>query len=134
MIPADESTVEFMRTAHFRLGDRVTCEITMVRSPVFFRAIHKLARMLINNTDTFHGKREHDVIKRLQSESAVWCDVYRVDQEGSDEPALLLYVPKSVAFGSMDEAEFRAGFDLIADYVAATYWPGFDLSLLDEED
>lgn len=141
LVPTDETTVEFMRAAHFRVGDTVSCEITMLRSTVFFRAVHKLARLLIANTDTFHGKREHDVIKRLQTESGVWCDVVRADgvgmvdgKTGAVIESYLVFLPRSVAFDSMDEAEFRHGFDRIAEYVAEKYWPDFDLSLLDEED
>lgn len=131
MVPYDESTVEFMRAAHFRRGDVVACEITMARSKVFMQAVHKMARLLANNTDMFHGKREHDVIKQLQVESRVWCDVFGIEFDGK---RLMLFKAKSLSFDDMDEAEFRQGFDQMAEYVAATYWPEFDLSILDNED
>ena len=130
--PFNDSTVEFMRSAHFRLGDVVSCEITMSRSPHFLRSMHKMARLLIEQTDTFHGKREHDVIKQLQSESKVGCDVYRGELKDNAD-VFLLYVPKSLSFDNMDEAEFRAIVDPLIDYVAETYWPNFDLSLLDDQ-
>lgn len=131
IVPLDNGTVEFMRAAHFRRGDVVACEISMPRSTGFMQAVHKMARLLINNTDTFHGKREHDVIKQLQVESRTWCEVYGIEFEAKP---LLLYKAKSISFGEMDEAEFRQGFDQIACYVAEHYWPDFDLSILDNED
>ncbi len=129
MVPEDEQAVMLVRESKYRVGDVVCCEITMPRSKVFMQAMHKMARLLIQNTDRFTGWREHDVIKYLQVESRTCCDVERIDVLGHEA---IRFTPRSLAFDQMDEGEFRIVVDRLVDHVAAAYWPDFSLELLDE--
>lgn len=99
------------------------------RSPQFHRAVHKLCQFLIAHLDSFKGMDAHSALKRLQLESALYCDQTLITIKGFGTAMHL--VPQSISFESMDEPEFRAFFNAIADHVAETHWPEFSLNLLE---
>jgi hypothetical protein len=53
-------------------------------------------------------------------ESGAGCDDTPTQVAGQ---WVLIRIPRSLAFATIDEVEFREIFRDISDYVAATYWP-----------
>lgn len=123
-VPADETSEAMVLDRGYRDGDILSAELRKDRNPKFHRFVHQLGVALIHNTDDFaEYTSAHDVIKRLQIEANVGCEVtlIKVPHLGIVEHRS----PISLAFESMDEAEFRAVYNGLCDYIRRTYWHGF---------
>lgn len=90
----------------------------------------------------------HKVIKRLQLEGNIYCDeiaikpysILMVDSilkavkpildlfglKISDDGLLIIRMPRSLSFESLDEAEFHDAAKQICRFLAEKYWHGLD--------
>lgn len=146
--PADKYAEGMLRNKKLRVGDVVKAEITKLRNPKFNRLVHKLGLLCAHNIDEFHGMDGHKVIKRLQLEGNIYCDEIAIkpysiliidsvlkavkpilDLFGlklSDDGLLIIRIPRSLSFDSMDEAEFHDAAKLICRLIAERYWKGLE--------
>lgn len=127
--PADSFTREWMAAQSLEGLHWVSTH--QPRSPGFHRAVHKLCVFLSHHCQKFEGMDAHALLKRLQLESRLYCDSTLLTVPGYGE--VLHLIPQSIGFDSMDETEFRAFYEAIADHVAKVHWPEFSLDLLERK-
>jgi hypothetical protein len=122
LLPADRWSVEKLRARGYHLGDIVACEIRKPRNPKFFRLVHQLAALLIQNVEAFSAYTDaHRVLKRLQWEANIACEVMPVQVDGLQIAEVRL--PQSLAFESMDEGEFTEVYTAFCRHIVKRYWP-----------
>lgn len=122
---ADYASANALRARKFKVGDELSAELKKARNPSAWRRAHALATALIENTDDFaHYTDSHKVLKRLQMETGIGCDLilFKIAGAGLIEQR----VPLSMAFETMDDGEFQQIFTEFCNHVIKTYWPGFD--------
>lgn len=122
--PADGSTAARMRERGYRVGDLVFAEFKKPRHPGFHRLAHQLGTLVAENIDAFEGMDQHKVLKRLQYESGVGCEVMSVRVPGLG--AAEVRIPLSLSFESMDDGEFREVMRGLCRHIAAEYWPDLE--------
>lgn len=148
LVPADKYAESQLRSKKFRVGDVVCAEIRKLRNQKFNRLIHKLGLLCAQNIDDFCGMDGHAVIKRLQCEGNIYCDEIAIkpfsilivdsvlkavkpilDLFGlkiSDDGLLIIRIPRSLSFESLDEAEFHDAAKQICRFLSEKYWHGLD--------
>jgi len=122
--PADGYTQSRLREKGYHVGDVVLATISKPRRPKFHRLAHVFAKMVADNIDEFDGMDPHSVLKRLQYESGIGCE-----EMGAKVPGVgyvMIRIPKSLSFSSMDDGEFKTIFSGLARHVAQQYWHGLD--------
>ncbi|GAP66815.1 hypothetical protein MBSD_n2130 [Mizugakiibacter sediminis] len=145
--PADAFTAASLRKRH-RVGDLVFAEFKRPRNPGFHRLAHQLGTLLAENIEAFAGLESHDVLKRMQVEGGIGCDVALVDASSmwsqiseaviAEVPQARLVMamigellvgktipvklPRSLSYESMDEDEFHAVIAGMCAHVSAKYW------------
>jgi hypothetical protein len=78
--------------------------------------------MLADNIDEFTGLEPHSILKRIQYEANIGCD-----EIGAKVPGVgfvMIRMPKSLSFESMDQAEFEEVYRGMCRYIAENYWHG----------
>jgi len=120
-VPDDEHTRARLRQKKYRVGNLVAAELYRARNPGFHRLAHAFGQLVSDHIDGFEHMDAHQVLKRLQVEADVGCDVIpmRIPGVGPVE----YRVPKSLSFENMDEPDFRQVFWALCDHVSKTYWP-----------
>lgn len=153
LVPSDEITAARMRERGYRVGDTVLAVLSKPRNPGYHRLAHALGQMAVDHLPGFSGIDAHRALKRLQVESGVGCEdllvrspqlwaraieqvreamggpFARVLQEALHEagtPEIPVLIPRSLAYSSMDQAEFEATMRAIARHIAEVYWPGLE--------
>ena len=122
MVPADGYTAARLREKGYNIGDTLLASFAKPRNPKFHRMAHAFGRMCAENIDDFCGMSAHDVIKRMQWEANIECDMMGVKMPGAG--VVEVRIPRSLSFASMGEGEFREVFRGLARHVASEYWPG----------
>jgi hypothetical protein len=147
--PADAYVKRRLRERNYCTGQLLLAELKKPRNPGFHRLAHALGAMCAENIDEFAGLDAHDVLKRLQAESGIGCDMVVISaavvwQRIADaiavvagdglRPALqtitrilgsihvAVPLPRSLSFESMDQGEFSEVFRGLCRYIAKTYW------------
>lgn len=127
--PADSYAQTQLRNKKFKIGDVVKCDVRKLRNPRFNRLVHRIGQLCAANIDEFTGMDPHKVIKRLQLEGNIYCDEISIkpysilivdsvlkavrpilDLFGlhlSNDGLLVVRIPQSLSFDSMDEQEFH---------------------------
>ena len=130
IVPADAASARIIRERDYRVGDVVSAELRKPRNPKFHRLVHALGQALIENTDDFaHYTDSHAVLKRLQVEANVGCDVMLIHAPGYG--MLEHRTPQSLSFENMDEAEFQRVYAGFCQYVIKRYWPDMDADAIE---
>lgn len=121
-VPADFASARALRDRGYNVGDILSAELRKPRNPKFHRLVHQLGTALIENTDDFANYEDsHAVLKRLQVEANVGCDVMLINAPGYG--MLEHRTPQSLSFENMDEAEFQGIYKGFCNYVIKRYWP-----------
>lgn len=120
LVPADGLSEDQLRNKGYRIGDLVNAEITKARSPEYNRLAHAFGTLVADNIDDFTGMGQHQVLKRLQLEADVECDVIRARVPGFGIADFKQ--ARSLSFGSMDQARFETLIKALARHVAVEYW------------
>lgn len=103
------------RLRDMKIGEElVRAELSKPRNVKFHRLVHALGQLLADHWPAFAGLPAHEAIKRAQVESGTACEVQIVDMGSLDFGAIgkveiglrPVKVARSLAFDSMDEAEF----------------------------
>lgn len=119
--PADRMSATRLRERGYRVGDIVFAEFRKPRNPRFWGLAHVFGQMLADNIESFEGLDAHKVLKRLQIEAGVGCEITEIYVPGLGK--VEHRTPRSLSFESMDEGEFREVMRGFSRHVAATYWP-----------
>lgn len=151
LVPSSWADQKIMRDRKYRTNDLLRATIRHPRNAKFHRLVHQLGTAVRENIEGFESLDSHDVIKRLQRESGVFCETQSVDaapmsaaimravrQLLGDGVANMLAVvlpeietveitsPRSIAWDCMDESEFKHFWEGICQHLITRYWP--DLS------
>ena len=152
--PADRYAEAQLRNKKFKIGDVVRCDVRKLRNQKFNRLVHRIGQLVAENIEEFAGMDAHKVIKRLQLEGNIYCDEIAVkpysilivdsilkavkpilDLFGlklSDDGLLIIRIPISLSFDSMDEAEYHDCAKQICRLIAERYWQGLDPEQIEE--
>ena len=122
--PADACAQSKLRERGYRVGDLVVVDVCKPRNPKFNGLVHKLGMLCVENIPAFSGMDAHRCIKRLQLEGKVACEEigYMIPGYGM----AIQFIPRSLSFESLDEAEFKQAAIGICRTISDRYWP--DLS------
>jgi hypothetical protein len=121
LVPADDEATELLKAKGLKIGDVVQVDLTKQRNPRFHRLAHAIGRLCSENIDFFAGMDAHAVLKRLQLESGLECNEQVAKLP--DGTQYLIRQPQSIAFGKMDEAQFKALVAGLCSWIAARHWP-----------
>ena len=122
LIPDGDIDRRLMRERGYHLGQQVRATLAAPRNCRFHRLVHGLGGIVAGQVPGFEGMTAHAAIKRLQTESGMYCDESAVDVPGVG--ALMIRQPQSIAFDSMDEGDFRRLWAGICAHLITRYWPG----------
>jgi hypothetical protein len=73
----------------------------------------------VASIDAFHGIDAHMALKRLQLEANAACEEIMINDGGYE---VLVRIPKSLSFESLDEGEFNAAIKKICNHIVDRYW------------
>lgn len=122
LVPSCDLDKHLLKQRRVAVGREYRVAVEQARNAKFHRLVHALGRLVSENVEGFAGLNCHAVIKRLQREAGVFCEEQEIEIPGIGK--LVVKVAQSLAFDSMDEADFRALYQGICRHLAATYWPG----------
>jgi hypothetical protein len=131
------------RERQYRPGDMMLADLFKERNSRFYRLAHQLATFVRNNVDEFALERSsHKVLKALQVAARVECDEAEEDIDELLDLGSLgqhritrhvqKWVPRSLNFTDMDDAQFAVVWEALCDYVAATYFPDWSQAQIEE--
>ncbi|MGG6461420.1 hypothetical protein [Solilutibacter silvestris] len=123
LVPDHPVDRRLMRDRGFHVNREIRAQLEEPRNGQFHRLAHAIGALVADNVEKFQGKDSHEVLKKLQEESGVCCDVEKfvidLGQYGRHEVDRL--VPRSIAFDQMKEDQFRQFFDGITAWVGEHY-------------
>lgn len=121
--PADGISAGRCRERGYHVGLELLAELKKPRHPGQWRCAHRLAKLIQQNSDDFdHCHDHHAVLKKLQLDARVACDL--VEAVTEDGEVVRVYWPQSLAFDQMEQGEFEAVYKLLCQHVADSYFPG----------
>ncbi|MBX9635919.1 MAG: hypothetical protein K2Q45_00015 [Nitrosomonas sp.] len=124
LVPADQYAESLLRNKNFKIGDVVGAEIRKLRNVKFNRLVHRIGQLCAANIEEFVGIDPHRVIKRLQIEGRIACDEIGVLVPGFG--MVIQFIPRSMSFSEMDEAEYHDSAKKICRLIAERYWKGLE--------
>lgn len=131
LVPADKWSLEKLRARNYHTGDIVSCEIRKPRNPQFFRLVHALCGLLIENLEPFETYTSaHDVLKRLQWEANLACETLPVMVDGMGVAEIR--IPQSLGFESMDEGTFSEFYTGLCRHIVKRYWPSLTIEQIQQ--
>jgi len=122
LVPADQYAESLLRNKKFKVGDVVGAEIRKLRNVKFNRLVHRIGQLCAANIEEFTGIDPHRVIKRLQIEGRIACDEIGVLVPGFG--MVIQFIPRSMSFSEMDEAEYHECAKQICRLIAGRYYKG----------
>lgn len=130
LVPADNYAQEQLRSKKFRIGDVVKCDVRKLRNQKFNRLVHRIGQLCAANIEAFSGLDAHTCVKRLQIEGKIACDEIGIMIPGYG--MVIQFIPRSLSFDSMDEAEYRDCAKRICRLIADRYWPDLEPNQIEE--
>lgn len=130
-VSADEMTDARLKAKGIQLGEVIGAQLLKDRDPKNWRRAHKLAQLLIENTDDFALYTDaHKVIKRLQLETGIGCEETAIRLDGYG--MVMHRQALSLAFDAMEEPDFQEIYDGFAAHIIKKYWPDLDLAAIED--
>jgi len=123
LAPADSYTQQRLREKGLHINDLVGVTLRKIRNPGFHRLAHALGDFMVKNVDKFENLNAHTTLKRLQVEGGIACDDFYSEVGGEK---MMIRVPRSLSFESMDDGEFHEVYGAMCRHVAKTYFEGLD--------
>jgi hypothetical protein len=120
LVPADQFAESQLRNKNYKLGDLLKADLRKLRNSKFNRLIHKLGLLVAQNIKEFDGLDGHTCLKRLQIEGKIACDEIGILVPGYG--MVIQFIPRSLSFDSMDEAEFYDAAKKMCRLIAERYW------------
>jgi hypothetical protein len=108
------------RARGFKAKQLVRAVLQRPRNPKFHALAHAMGTIAVNHCEGFEGMDAHDALKKLQRESGICCEEIEIDL-GPALGKVKAQQARSIAFDSLDEAEFSALVHGICDYLTAKY-------------
>ena len=128
--PADGYAQTQLRNKKFRIGDVVKCDVRKLRNQKFNRLVHRIGQLCAANIEAFSGLDAHTCVKRLQIEGKIACDEIGIMVPGYG--MVIQFIPRSMSFESMDEAEYHDCAKRICRLIAERYWPNLEPLQIEE--
>ena len=128
--PADRYAEAQLRNKKFKIGDVVRCDVRKLRNQKFNRLVHRIGQLVAENIEAFSGLDAHTCIKRLQIEGRIACDEIGIMVQGYG--MVIQFIPRSMSFDSMDEAEYNDCAKRICRLIAERYWPDLEPDQIEE--
>ena len=122
--PADRYAEAQLRNKKFKIGDVVRCDVRKLRNQKFNRLVHRIGQLVAANIEAFSGLDAHTCIKRLQIEGRIACDEIGIMVQGYG--MVIQFIPRSMSFDSMDQAEYHDCAKQICRLIADRYWQGLE--------
>ena len=122
LVPADSYAQTQLRNKKFKIGDVVRCDVRKLRNQKFNRLVHRIGQLVAANIEAFSGLDAHTCIKRLQIEGRIACDEIGIMVQGYG--MVIQFIPRSMSFDSMDQAEYHDCAKRICRLIAERYWQG----------
>ena len=122
LVPADGYAQTQLRNKKFKIGDVVRCDVRKLRNQKFNRLVHRIGQLVAANIEAFSGLDAHTCIKRLQIEGRIACDEIGIMVQGYG--MVIQFIPRSMSFDSMDQAEYHDCAKRICRLIAERYWQG----------
>jgi hypothetical protein len=121
-VPASAADLNTIQERGIKIGDVLRGDVTRPRNIEFHRLAHAIGGLVAENIEKFAGKKHHEVLKQLQFESGVECDVTRTELP---EFGMVLESkqPRSMAFDCMEQGAFYEFVRGICTHIASEYWP-----------
>ncbi|SFK63952.1 hypothetical protein SAMN05216302_101140 [Nitrosomonas aestuarii] len=150
LVPADATAARQLSEKKFKIGQIVGVIVRKLRNPKFNRLVHKIGQLCVKNIDDFRHMDAHSVLKRIQLEGNIHCDEVAVKPAGvrvlipksvleslrpvlalfglglTDTGLLIVRIPRSLSYESMDEAEYQDAAKRICRYISEVYWPSLE--------
>ena len=130
LVPADGYAQTQLRNKKFKIGDVVRCDVRKLRNQKFNRLVHRIGQLVAANIEAFSGLDAHTCIKRLQIEGRIACDEIGIMVQGYG--MVIQFIPRSMSFDSMDQAEYHDCAKQICRLIAERYWQGLDPEQIEE--
>ena len=130
LVPADGYAQTQLRNKKFKIGDVVRCDVRKLRNQKFNRLVHRIGQLVAANIEEFSGLDAHTCIKRLQIEGRIACDEIGIMVQGYG--MVIQFIPRSMSFDSMDEAEYHDCAKRICRLIAERYWPNLEPLQIEE--
>src|SRR5688500_20027786 len=113
-----------MREKHLHEGDIVVMDLYKEPNYRFYRLWHQLAKYLVENHLSFEGMKTHPVVKRLQLEAGVHCEVeeQEIDLGSLGKHKVGVKRALSLNFFDTDETQAQEIWEAMIDHVLATYF------------
>ncbi len=124
LVPADAYAQSQLRSKKFKIGDVIKVDIRKLRNNKFNRLVHRIGQLVAANIEAFSGLDAHTCIKRLQIEGRIACDEIGIMVKGYG--MVIQFIPRSMSFESMDEAEYHDCAKQICRLIAERYWQGLE--------
>lgn len=121
-VPAGAADANTVKERGIKIGNILRGDLTRPRNIQFHRLAHALGGLMADSVDKFAGMTHHEVLKKLQFESGVECDVTRTELP---EFGMVLEnkQPRSLAFDCMEQGQFYEFVRGICTHIASEYWP-----------
>lgn len=119
--PADAYVGRKLRERGYKIGDMVLASFKKPRNPGFHRLAHQIGALCCEQLDDFDGMEAHTALKKLQRDGNIECEAMTVEVPGLGE--LVIRIPQSLSYESMEETRFRKCMTDICAYIARKYWP-----------
>lgn len=120
LIADSQEDKEILKARNYKIGDRVRAELKKPRHVEFHRLVHRLGVLVSRNIEGFENKDAHQVIKKIQADGQIFCDTESFDL--GELGKVTRYIPQSIAFDHMDNAEFYQFWQVICQYLINHYW------------
>jgi len=120
--PADDESSEVLRK--WKQGDILSCEIKKPRNYEFHKKAFALFNLVFENQD------KYDTVQDVLTEIKLRSGHY---QEHITVKGVVIYVPKSISFVSMDEAEFNIFYNKAVNIVLKYFIPNTTREDLEKE-
>ncbi|ONM43137.1 hypothetical protein BXT89_14385 [Halopseudomonas pachastrellae] len=121
LVPRHRIDQRIMRERGYCVGNELRADLKKPRNSGFHRMVHSLGALAADHIEEFTGVDCHEVIKRLQRESGVCCEVQDIVLPGIG--TIQVNVAKTIAYDEMDEGEFQALWKGICQHISDRYWP-----------
>lgn len=130
LVPADQFAATQLRERGYKVGDVIKGDLTKLRNPKFNRLVHRIGQLVVANIEAFAGLDAHKAVKRLQIEGRIACDEIGVMVQNYG--MVIQFIPRSLSFESMDEAEFHEAARGICRTIAERYWKDLTAEQIEE--
>lgn len=120
LVPADAFAEGQLRAKGYKIGDVISADLRKLRNPKFNRLVHRIGTLVVANIEAFANLDAHTAVKRLQIEGRIACDEIGIMVQGFG--MVIQFIPRSLSFESMDEAEFHTAARGICRTIAERYW------------